>query len=109
VLGAEIRDRRVGGLICCSREFPRCYLFRLTGAKVLRRNSDRIGGFEKGEFERNSARKEVAAQVCAGAGPTRFRAQEIDEPTKIRNRTYLEALFLGRPLNNHGYDHETAI
>jgi hypothetical protein len=27
-------------------------------------NSGRIGGFEKGEFERNSARIEVAAQVC---------------------------------------------
>jgi hypothetical protein len=40
-------DRRLGGLICCSREFPRCRLFRLSGAEVLRRNSGRIGGFEK--------------------------------------------------------------
>jgi len=30
-------DRRLGGLICCSREFPRCRLFRLSGAKVVRR------------------------------------------------------------------------
>jgi hypothetical protein len=57
-------DRRLRGLIRCSREFPRCRLFRLSGAEVHRRNSDRIGGFEKGEFERNSARKEVAAQIC---------------------------------------------
>ena len=38
-------------------------MFRLRGAEVLRRNSGRIGGFEKGEFEGNSARKEVAAQI----------------------------------------------
>jgi hypothetical protein len=38
-------------------------LFRLSGAEVLRRNSGRIGGFEKGEFERDSARKQVAAQI----------------------------------------------
>ena len=29
--------RRLGRLICCSREFPRCRLFRLSGAEVLRR------------------------------------------------------------------------
>ena len=33
---------RLGRLICCSREFPRCRLFRLSGAEVLRRNSGRI-------------------------------------------------------------------
>jgi hypothetical protein len=51
---------------------PRCYamadrgkfLIRLSGAEVLRRTGDRIGGFEKGEFERDSAREEVAAQIC---------------------------------------------
>src|ERR1700726_4957924 len=31
-------------------------------------NSDRIGGFEKGEFERDSAREEVAAQICVPQG-----------------------------------------
>src|SRR6516164_1425946 len=77
--------RRLGRLICCSREFPRCRLFRLSGAEVLRRNSGRIGGFEKGEFERDSARKEVAAQICVRRADTvQLRAQEIDEPTKIR-------------------------
>jgi hypothetical protein len=29
--------RRLGRLICCSRESPRCRLFRLSGAEVLRR------------------------------------------------------------------------
>jgi len=29
--------RRLGRLICCSREFPSCRLFRLSGAEVLRR------------------------------------------------------------------------
>jgi len=53
--------------------------------RLLRRNSGRIGGFEKGEFERNSARKEVAAQICVRRADTvQLRAQEIDEPTKIR-------------------------
>jgi len=48
-------------------------------------NSGRIGGFEKGELERNSARKEVAAQICVRRADTvQLRAQEIDEPTKIR-------------------------
>jgi len=62
--------RRLGRLICCSREFPRCRLFRVSGARVLRRTSGRIGVFEKGEFERHSARKEVTAQIWC-AGPTR--------------------------------------
>ena len=44
-----------------------------------------MGGFEKGEFERHSARKEVAAQICVRrADAVQLRAQEIDEPTKIR-------------------------
>jgi hypothetical protein len=37
------------------------FLFRLSGA-------DRIGAFEKGEFERDSAREEVAAQICVPQG-----------------------------------------
>src|SRR5262245_36273049 len=57
----EGSDRSLDGLICWNREFPRCRLFRPGGAEVLRRNSGRIGGFEKGEFERHSARKQVAA------------------------------------------------
>src|SRR5215813_12618413 len=57
----EGSDRSLDGLICWNREFPRCRLFRPSGAEVLRRNSGRIGGFEKGEFERHSARKQVAA------------------------------------------------
>src|SRR6516164_2611787 len=49
-------------------------------------NSGRIGGFEKGEFERDSARKEVAAQICVRrADKVQLPAQEIDEPTKIRS------------------------
>ena len=60
-------------------------MFRLSGAEVFRRNSGRIGGFEKGEFERDSARKEVTAQICVRRADTvQLRAQEIDEPTKIR-------------------------
>src|SRR6516165_4661399 len=48
-------------------------------------NSGRIGGVEKGEFERHSASKEVAAQICVRRADTvQLRAQEIDEPTKIR-------------------------
>ena len=58
---AIVIGRRLGRLICCSRELPRCGLFCLSGAELLRRDSGRIGGFEKGEFERDSARKEVAA------------------------------------------------
>jgi len=53
--------RRLGRLICCSRELPRCGLFCLSGAELLRRDSGRIGGLERGEFERDSARKEIAA------------------------------------------------
>src|SRR6516162_3276085 len=53
--------------------------------RFLRKNSGRIGGVEKGEFERDSARKEVAAQICVRRADTvQLRAQEIDEPTKIR-------------------------
>jgi len=49
------------------------------------KNSGCIGGFKKGEFERDSARKEVAAQICVRRADTvQLRAQEIDEPTKIR-------------------------
>jgi hypothetical protein len=33
----ECGYRRLGRLICCSHEFPRCRLFRLSGAEVLRR------------------------------------------------------------------------
>jgi hypothetical protein len=48
-------------------------------------NSGRIGGFEKGEFERDSARKEIAAQICVRwADTVQLRTQEIDKPTKIR-------------------------
>ena len=48
------------------------------------RNSGRIGGFEKGEFERDSARKEVAAQIRVRRADTvQLRAQKI-ESTKIR-------------------------
>jgi len=50
--------------------------------RFLRRNSGRIGSFEKGEFERHSARKEVAAQICVRRADTvQLRAQKIDEPT----------------------------
>jgi len=53
--------------------------------RFLRRNSGRIGGFEEGEFQRNSARKEVTVQICVRRADTvQLRAQEIDEPTKIR-------------------------
>ena len=53
--------------------------------RFLRKNSGRIGGVEKGEFERDSARKEVAAQICVRRADTvQLRAQEFDEPTKIR-------------------------
>jgi hypothetical protein len=30
-------DHRLRGVICCGREFPRCRLFRLSGAEVLKR------------------------------------------------------------------------
>ena len=60
-------------------------MFRLRGAEVLRRNSGRIGGFEKGEFERDSAKKQVAAQIFVPRADTvQLRAQEIDKPAKIR-------------------------
>jgi len=53
--------------------------------EVPQENSGRIGGFEKGEFARDSARKEVAAQICVRrADMVQLRAQKIDEPTKIR-------------------------
>jgi len=70
--------------VCCSREFPGVRLLRLSGAEVLRRNSDRIGGFEKGEFERNGARKKVAAQICVRRADTvQLRAQEVTNPRKF--------------------------
>jgi hypothetical protein len=60
-------------------------LFCLSDTEVLRRNSGPIGGFEKREFERDSARKEVAAQICVRrANTVQLRAQEINEPAKIR-------------------------
>ena len=47
-------------------------------------NSGRIDRFEKGEFERVGARKEVAAQICLRRADTvQLRAQEIDEPTTL--------------------------
>jgi hypothetical protein len=50
-------------------------------------NSGRIGGFEKGEFERDSARKEAAAQVCVRwADPVQLRAQEIGAIASSRFR-----------------------
>ena len=39
----------------------------------------------KREFERDSTRKEIAAQICVRRADTvQLRAQEIDEPAKIR-------------------------
>ena len=77
--------RRLGRLIYCGREFPTCRLSRLSGAEVFRRNSGRIGSFEEGELEGDSARKEVAAQIrVRGADAVQLRAQEIDEAAKIR-------------------------
>ena len=48
-------------------------------------NSGHIGGFEKGEFEPDGARKEVAAQICVRRTDTvQLRAQKVNEPAKIR-------------------------
>jgi hypothetical protein len=48
-------------------------------------NSGGICGFGKGEFERDSARQEVAAEICVRrANTVQLRAQKIDEATKIR-------------------------
>ena len=69
----------------CSREFPRWSFIPTERCRGPQENSGRIGGFEKGEFERHSARKEVAALICVRRADTvQLRAQEIDEPTKIR-------------------------
>ena len=81
----ECGHRRLGRLICCSREVPRVSFIPPKRCRGPQENSGRIGGFEKGEFERDSARKEVAAQICVRRADTvQLRAQEIDEPTKIR-------------------------
>ena len=67
-------------------EATSCYLTDI-GAPIepAQENLGRIGGVEKGEFERHSASKEVAAQICVRRADTvQLRAQEIDEPTKIR-------------------------
>ena len=78
--------RRLGRLIYCGREFPTCRLSRLSGAEVFRRNSGRIGSFEEGELEGDSARKEVAAQIwLRRADSVQLRAQEIDEAAKIHS------------------------
>jgi hypothetical protein len=62
---------------------------------VLRRNSGRIGGFEKGEFERHSARKEVAAQICMPGLPrarTRGRGKTFISPEIMISQRPPEAL-----------------
>src|SRR5215831_5698345 len=41
-------------------------------------NSGRIGGFEKGEFERHRASKKVAAQICVRRADTVQRARTAD-------------------------------
>ena len=61
-LSREASDRRLGRMICCSRRISQVPLIPPERCRrFLERNSGRIGGFEKGEFERHSARKEVAA------------------------------------------------
>jgi hypothetical protein len=64
-------------------------LFCLSSAGVLRRNSDRIGGFEKGEFELNSARKVVAAQICVR------RADTVQWTIKVKHERTADCLVAG--------------
>jgi hypothetical protein len=55
---------------------------------------------KKGEFERDSARKEVVAQICVRRADTvQLRAQEIDEPTKIQIVVEWDTVRAGNGLN----------
>src|SRR6266850_4835673 len=57
-------------LNCCSREFPRCRLFRLSGAEVLRRTQVAYAASKK-ESSSATAREKKSRHRSACAGPTR--------------------------------------
>src|SRR5258708_6412543 len=81
-LGDTVRCSLAGSRV---RTLGPSLLGAVTRSKMSMSGSVGVGGFEKGEFEGDSAREKVAAQIgLCGADAVQLRAQEIDEAAKIR-------------------------